>query len=385
MLGNSLYKRHIKKSEDILSPEELFSYLCLTEMHPSFSNNEHEINRIINFKGFNNTIKNWKPDNFRIVFNNNFCDLFIKIGDGNVASFEFDFNLANNHPKSIFKDFPIKNVTFELENGCARLNHNIMVNLGNQDICNMNFYIKYINENPSSKTQNLSLILYNFSKISNVRLEGNKNNFLGIQLIDGNNIYGNQSMPGTECWLPSNLKFNIENFDSKIFENKNKNKEYLKIQNNEGQQGMISNTEVNYLLPPNKEGYGSVELPYYSKNFYEVYDFKSCYIPGGIRIKVYSKNVDYNYPSIGSALSNADIIKEIIKNNLLPDNHSDKKEIINILKHIPYYIPIDMTHDSLKKDDILIIKVKEELEIDYFKNVLGYKQSRYLFVVYPNN
>ena len=98
-----------------------------------------------------------------------------------------------------------------------------------------------------------------------------------------------------------------------------------------------------------------------------------------------NKNVDYNYPSIGSALSNADIIKEIIKNNLLPDNHPDKKEVINILNHIPYYIPVDMTYDSLKKDDMLIIKVKEESEIDYFKNILGYKPSRYLFVVYPNN
>lgn len=385
MVGNSLYKRHIKKSEVRISSDELFSYLCLTEMHPSFSDNQFEINRIIDFKGFNNTIKNWKHENFRIEFNDNFCDLFIKIGDGNVASFIFDFNLANNHQKSIFKDSPIKNVIFELENGCARLNHNIMVNLRNQDICNMNFYIKYINEKPSSKTQKLPLILYNFSKISNVRLEGNKNNFLAFLLIDGNNIYGNQSMPGTECWLPSNIKFNIENFDSKKFNKEDNKKQYLKIWNNEGQQGMISNTEVNYLLPPDKEGYGSVELPYYSKNFYEVYDFKSCYIPGGIRIKVYSKNVDYNYPSIGSALSDADIIKEIIKNNLLPDNHPDKKEIINILNHIPFYIPIDMTYDSLKKDDMLIIKVKEESEIDYFKNILGYKQSRYLFVVYPNN
>ena len=234
MSGNSLYKRHIKKSEDILTSEELFNYLCLTEMHPSFFNNEHEINRIIDFKGFNNTIKNWNPDNFRIVFNSNSCDLFIKIGDGNMASFEFDFNLANNHPKSIFKDFPIKNVIFELENGCARLNHNIMVNLRNQDICNMNFYIKYINEKPSSKTQNLPLILYNFSKISNVRLEGNKNNFLAFQLIDGDIIYGNQSMPGVECWLPSNIKFNIENFDSIKFNKEDNRKQYLKIQNNEG-------------------------------------------------------------------------------------------------------------------------------------------------------
>ena len=42
-----------------------------------------------------------------------------------------------------------------------------------------------------------------------------------------------------------------------------------------------------------------------------------------------------------------------------------------------------MTYDSFKKDDLLIIKVKDESEIDYFKNVLGYNHSKYLFVCRP--
>lgn len=379
MIGNSLYKRHIKTSNDILTPEELFKYLCLTEMHPSFSDNPYEINRIIGFKGYDNSVKKWSPKNFRVEFddNNNYTNLFIKIGESNIANFKFDFNLANNHPKSIFKDLPIRTVIFELENGCARINHNIMVDLMEQPLENMSFKIEYLNEKPTTNTKKIQIIPFHFTKLSNVRIEDK--GYLGFSIHNSENlIFGNRPSPETECWLPSSLKLGLNNYESK-----KDNKGSLKILNNQGQQGLISDTEVNYMLPPSKEGYGSVELPYYSKNFYQVYDFKSCYIPGGIRIKMQSNTYGAEPPYIYNFITNADILRGIIENNQLPKDHPDKKEIIDILNHIPYYIPVDMTYDSFKKDDLLIIKVKDESEIDYFKNVLGYNHSKYLFVCRP--
>lgn len=379
MVGTSLYKRHIKKSEDILTPEELFKYLCLTEMHPSFLDNPYEINRIIGFKGYDNSVKKWSPKNFRVEFdedNNKCTNLFIKIGETNIANFKFDFNLANNHPKSIFKDLPIRNVIFELENGCARMNHNIMVDLMEQPLENISFKIKYLNEKPTANTKKIKIIPFNFSKISKVKVE---NGYLGFIVNNSDNsIFGNRPFPGTECWMPHDFKMILNNYESK-----KEDKSSLKILNNQGQQGLIRDLEVNYMLPPSRDGYGGIELPYYSKNFYQVYDFKSCYIPGGIRIKMQSKTIGGEPPYIYNFITNADILRGIIENNQLPKDHPDKKEIIDILNHIPYYIPVDMTYDSFKKDDLLIIKVKEESEIDYFKNVLGYNHSKYLFVCRP--
>ena len=378
MVGTSLYKRQIKTSNDILTPEELFKYLCLTEMHPTFSDNPYEINRIIGFKCYDNSVKQWKPDNFRIEFdnNNNYTNLFIKIGESNIANFKFDFNLANNHPKSIFKDLPIRNVIFELENGCARMNHNIMVDLMEQPLENISFKIKYLNEKPTANTKKIKIIPFNFSKISKVRVE---NGYLGFIVNNSDNsIFGNRPFPGTECWMPHDFKMILNNYESK-----KEDKSSLKILNNQGQQGLISDTEVNYLLPPSRDGYGGIELPYYSKNFYEVYDFKSCFISGGIRIKLKTITFGAEPPYIYNFISNEDLIRGIIENNQLPEDHPNKKEIIDILKHIPYYIPVDMTYDSFKKCNLLIIKVKEESEIDYFKNVLGYNHSKYLFICRP--
>ena len=376
---SSLYKRHIKKSEDILTPEELFKYLCLTEMHPSFLDNPYEINRIIGFKGYDNSVKKWSPKNFRVEFdedNNKCTNLFIKIGETNIANFKFDFNLANNHPKSIFKDLPIRNVIFELENGCARMNHNIMVDLMEQPLENMSFRIEYLNEKPTTNTKKIKIIPFNFSKISKVKVE---NGYLGFTAnIFDNSIFGNRPFPETECWLPHNFKMILNNYESK-----KDNKSSLKILNNQGQQGLIRDLEVNYMLPPSRDGYGGIELPYYSKNFYEVYDFKSCFISGGIRIKLQTQTIGTEPPYIYNFISNEDLIRGIIENNQLPEDHPNKKEIIDILKHIPYYIPVDMTYDSFKKCNLLIIKVKEESEIDYFKNVLGYNHSKYLFVCRP--
>ena len=378
MVGNSLYKRQIKTSNDILTPEELFKYLCLTEMHPSFLDNPYEINRIIGFKGYDNSVKQWKPDNFRIEFdeNDNHTNLFIKIGETNIANFKFDFNLANNHPKSIFKDLPIRNVIFELKNGCARMNHNIMVDLMEQPLENMSFRIEYLNEKPTANTKKIKIIPFNFSKISKVRVE---NGYLGFIVNNSDNsIFGNRPFPGTECWMPHDFKMILNNYESK-----KEDKSSLKILNNQGQQGLIRDLEVNYMLPPSRDGYGGIELPYYSKNFYEVYDFKSCFISGGIRIKLKTITFGAEPPYIYNFISNEDLIRGIIENNQLPEDHPDKKEIIDILKHIPYYIPVDMTYDSFKKCNLLIIKVKEESEIDYFKNVLGYNHSKYLFICRP--